>query len=70
MYLDVLKDFDNPFSERGAQKIVEDYLKWKKDHGLLGMIRINDYEDENIVELDAAIRYVIDCEPSTCPNCG
>ena len=62
LYLSVLDQYENPFSEEAAQYLTQQYLDWKDDHGLLGMIRINDNQTEEIVELDATIRYIVDNE--------
>lgn len=67
LYLEHLSDYDKPFSEEAAQYLVEEYLDWKDDQGLVGMIRINKYKENNTVELDAAVRYVVNCEASSCP---
>ncbi|MBM7624716.1 hypothetical protein [Sporohalobacter salinus] len=66
LYLETLSDHKQPFSEEAAQYIVEEYLDWKDEQGLLGMIRIDDRQEENQIELDAAVRYLISCESSTC----
>ena len=56
VYLKVLQDYKEPFSEQGAQQFVEAYLKSSgEDHGLIGMVRL-DEKDGQII-LDAAIRY-------------
>ncbi|TDX52973.1 hypothetical protein [Orenia marismortui] len=68
-YIKALSNFENPFSEEAAQQLIEEYLDWKDDNGLLGMIRINEIKKDNLVELDAAVRYVVNCEPSTCQEC-
>src|SRR5690606_26352139 len=57
-YLKVLHDYEEPFSELGAQNFVEDYLKWCGDtNGIIGMVRLDELDDQII--LDAAIRYRI-----------
>lgn len=65
IYLERLADYENPFCEEAAQELVEEYLDWKEDHGLIGMIRLDDDREEGIVRLDAAVRYIVLCEPST-----
>lgn len=66
VYLQVLKQHEEPFSERAAQDFVEQYLAWCNDQGgLLGMVRIN--REDNLVVLDAAIRYRIN--PLDRPSC-
>ena len=58
VYLSVLSEHDEPFSELAAQDFVEQYLQWCGDtEGVLGMVRMN--ERDGHVELDAAIRYRI-----------
>lgn len=67
VYLDVLKEFTEPFSEEAAQEFVEQYLKWCKDTGgIIGMVRYREEEDE--VFLDAAVRYRIN--PLERPSCA
>ncbi|MCK8817965.1 hypothetical protein MWH28_11415 [Natroniella sulfidigena] len=62
LYLDKLDNYDEPFSEEAAQHLTQKYLDWKDDQGLLGMIRIEDNPEENLVRLDVAMRYVVECE--------
>jgi len=66
LYFESIQNYDNPLSEKAVQYIVEEYLDWKDDHGLVGMIRVNDNQERDLVELDAAVRYVVNCEDSTC----
>jgi hypothetical protein len=66
VYLQVLAEHQEPFSEMAAQDFVEQYMKWCGDtHGIIGMVRIGN-EDDGIV-LDAAIRYRIN--PQERPFC-
>jgi hypothetical protein len=66
VYLDVLNNHNEPFTELAAQDFVEQYLKWCNDSGgIIGMVRIN--EEGNFVELDAAVRYRIN--PLERPSC-
>ncbi|GAB6100519.1 hypothetical protein JCM16358_23980 [Halanaerocella petrolearia] len=60
IYLDNLNDYNDPFSEEAVQHLVEEYLDWKDEQGLIGMVRIN--EEADSVEIDAAVRYIVDCE--------
>ncbi|WP_097017794.1 hypothetical protein [Orenia metallireducens] len=69
LYFQSVSKYDNPLSEEAVQYIVEEYLDWKDDHGLVGMIRVNDNKEKDLVELDAAVRYVVNCEDSTCKKC-
>ncbi|AGB41621.1 hypothetical protein Halha_1684 [Halobacteroides halobius DSM 5150] len=58
-YLNSLSQYSNPFSEKAVQHLVEDYLDWKNEQGVLGMVRIDDNSDT--VKIDAAVRYLTDC---------
>ncbi|OCL28101.1 hypothetical protein U472_02600 [Orenia metallireducens] len=69
LYFQTIPKYDNPLSEEAVQYIVEEYLDWKDDHGLVGMIRVNDNKERGLVELDAAVRYVVNCEDSVCKDC-
>lgn len=67
VYLEVLKEFSDPFSEEAAQEFVEQYLKWCNDTGgVIGMVRFREEDDE--VLLDAAVRYRIN--PLERPSCS
>ncbi|GAB6137025.1 hypothetical protein [Halanaerobaculum tunisiense] len=59
LYLNNLDHYEDPFSEEAAQHLIEEYLDWIDEQGLLGMVRLQDNPEENKVELDAAIRYLI-----------
>jgi hypothetical protein len=66
VYLDVLSQHREPFSEIAAQDFVEQYLKWCGDRdGVIGMVRFD--EEESFVVLDAAVRYRIN--PHDRPSC-
>ena len=64
IYFEAVRKKEKPLSEAGAQYLVENYLDWKDEEGLPGMIRINDNQEEDQIELDAAIRYIVNCESS------
>ncbi|ADL13462.1 hypothetical protein [Acetohalobium arabaticum] len=66
LYLETLSDHKQPLSEEAVQHVVEEYLDWKDEQGLPGMIRINDNQEENQIELDAAVRYLVSCEENSC----
>ena len=61
-YLTALSDYQEPFSEQAAQQLIEEYLDWKDEQGLLGMIRLAEDEKNDLILLDAAIRYITTCD--------
>jgi hypothetical protein len=66
VYLDILNQHREPFSEIAAQDFVEQYLQWCGDRdGVIGMVRFD--EEEGLVILDAAVRYRIN--PRDRPSC-
>src|SRR5687768_16614990 len=66
VYLDVLQEHAEPFSQLGAQNFVEEYLAWSGEHhGVVGMVRLD--EKEATIILDAAVRYRIN--PLERPTC-
>lgn len=66
VYQEILKEHEEPFSERGAQAFVEAYLQWQGDkEGVVGMVRLDEGKEE--IVLDAAIRYRIN--PQEKPTC-
>jgi|GEM_PF-3110165 len=55
VYLEVVKEFTDPWNEKAYQHFVEHYLKEVKDPGIVGMVRAE--QDPEYIYLDAAIRY-------------
>ncbi len=65
-YLEAVSQHGEPFSEHAVQGFVEQYLKWCGDkEGVLGMVRMD--EEDDVVVLDAAVRYRIN--PHNRPLC-
>ena len=66
VFLDTVSLQREPFSEIAAQEFVEQYLQWCGDRdGVIGMVRID--EEDDVVVLDAAVRYRIN--PHERPAC-
>lgn len=55
-YFSYMKNDPDPLSEEAVQRFVTDYLRWKDDQGIVGMVRF--HENNTDIELEATIRYV------------
>jgi hypothetical protein len=53
-------NFPQPFSEEGYQDFIARYLEANGDNGVVGMVRVENLEDELV--LDAAVRYPVEPE--------
>lgn len=56
-YIQVVKDFSDPWDERAYQYFIIQYLQELSDPGMVGMVR--QQQDDEFIYLDAAIRYVV-----------
>ncbi len=56
-YIQVVKDYTDPWDERAYQYFMIQYLQETSDPGIVGMVRQE--QDEKFIYLDAAIRYVV-----------
>lgn len=55
LYLEVLQKHNDPYTEEAVQEFVSQYLIWKGDDGLVGLVGLEDKGER--VFIDAAIRY-------------
>jgi hypothetical protein len=56
LYKEVLAGYGKDiYTEEPVQEFVTQYLRWKGDNGIVGLVGID--AQENIVVIDAAVRY-------------